>query len=108
MLQKQYAIIEVLGFKPIGLVLTPPVYGMIERDGIQIHFGKSDTGAFSTNENFRNVNTDFIIWVPQIDAFYAEVSKNGAEIIQEITLQPYGSREFKIKDCNGYRITIGD
>ncbi len=99
---------EVLGFDIIGLVGTPLVYAMVQRDGFQIHFGKADGAVFHTNEQSRKINTDFIIWVPEIDAFYDEVTGKGAEILESITTRLYGSREFVIRDCNGYRITVGD
>lgn len=99
---------EKLGFTVIGLVQDPPVYGMVERDGIQIHFGKSDTDATKTNRDFRKISTDFIIWVPEIDSYFEEIKNNNVEIVEGITLRPYGSREFIIKDCNGFLITFGD
>ncbi|MCG2610756.1 hypothetical protein LZZ90_04480 [Flavobacterium sp. SM15] len=97
-----------LGFSVIGLVLDPPVYGMVERDGIQIHFGKSDMKTLKTNRDFRKISTDFIIWVPEIETYFEEIKNNGVEILEPITLRPYGSREFIIKDCNGFLITFGD
>jgi uncharacterized glyoxalase superfamily protein PhnB len=97
---------DVLGFGIIGYALDPPVYGMVERDGIQIHFAKSD--EFVINEKLNPAITDLILWVPEIDAFFDEIKANGADIIQEITLRPYGSREFKVSDCNGYKLLIGD
>lgn len=99
---------DVLGFNIIGFVMDPPVYAMVERDGFQLHFGKADTDSFKTNGDFRKINTDFIIWVPEIDLFYEEVKVKNAEIIEGIVTRIYGSREFVIKDCNGFRITIGD
>lgn len=99
---------DVLGFNIIGYFMDPPVYAMVERDGFQIHFGKADSGTYQTNADFRKINTDFIIWVPEIDQFFEEVSAKNAEIVEGMVTRVYGSREFVIKDCNGYRITIGD
>ncbi len=99
---------DVLGFNIIGYFMDPPVYAMVERDGFQIHFGKADNGTYKTNADFRKINTDFIIWVPEIDQFFEEVSAKNAEIVEGIVTRVYGSREFIIKDCNGFRITIGD
>ena len=96
---------NILGFKLINYFMDPPVYGMVERDGFQIHFGKGD--AVHINANIRADMTDFVIWIPDIDAFYAEVNGNGADIVQEITNRPYG-REFLIRDCDGHRILVND
>ncbi len=99
---------DVLGFRIIGYAADPPVYAMVERDGFQVHFGKADNENYKTNQQFRSICTDLIIWVPEIDAFCEEVRSRGAEIAEEITLRPYGSREFVIRDINGFRITVGD
>lgn len=73
---------DVLGFTIIGYALDPPVYAMVQRDGFQLHFSK--TGAeMRTNEQQNPILTDFIIWVPEIDAFYSEVKAKGADILQE-------------------------
>ncbi len=99
---------EVLGFNIIGLVQDPPVYGMVERDGFQIHFAKSDTTEIRRNKDLRSISHDLILWVPQIDDFYAELQSRHATIVEGIVRRPYGSREFVIEDCDGHRILIGD
>jgi catechol 2,3-dioxygenase-like lactoylglutathione lyase family enzyme len=98
--------IEKLGFELIATVLNPPVYGMVQRDGFQLHFGKSEN--HTPNHTHRSDLPDFILWVPEIDIFFGEVNKKGVTVVTPITLRPYGSREFIIEDLNGYRILIGD
>lgn len=95
--------IEKLGFELIATVLNPPVYGMVQRDGFQLHFGKSEN-----HTPHRSDLPDFILWVPEIDIFFGEVNKKRVTVVTPITLRPYGSREFIIEDLNGYRILIGD
>jgi len=80
---------------------------MVQRDGFQIHFGKSDAGLTHNNNSVRYGMPDFIIWVPEIEAFYDEVRANNAEIIQGIVQRVYG-REFIISDCDGHRILVCD
>jgi len=99
---------DVLGFRIIGYVLDPPVYAMVERDGFQVHFGKSDGPAVQTNEMLRKGTTDLIIWVPEIDAFYEELESRNADIAEGIVRRTYGSREFVIRDCDGHKILVGD
>lgn len=99
---------DIFGFSIIGYALKPPVYAMVQRDGFQIHFAKADAAEFRTNEQYRKETTDLILWVPEIDTFYAELKQQNADIVQEILLRPYGSREFIVRDCNGYKILIGD
>jgi uncharacterized glyoxalase superfamily protein PhnB len=97
---------DIFGFVIIGYALKPPVYAMVQRDGFQIHFAKAE--EFVTNEQLRKETTDLILWVPEIDVFYNELKANNADIVQEIVLRPYGSHEFIVRDCNGYKILIGD
>lgn len=97
---------DIFGFVIIGYALNPPVYAMVQRDDFQIHFAKGE--KIVTNEELRKETTDLILWVPEIDAFYKELKASNADIVMEITQRPYGSREFIIRDCNGYKILIGD
>ncbi len=80
---------------------------MVERDNLEVHFGKSDGDAVQTNSAIRKVTPDFVIWVPEIDAFFEEVKSNGADIAQEIVQRLYG-REFLIRDCDGHQIMVVD
>lgn len=99
---------DIFGFTIIGVVADPPVYAMVERDGFQVHFGKSDVQDIKTNKDFRSISHDFIIWVPEIDDFFDELKSKNAIIIEGITKRIYGSREFVIEDCDGHKILIGD
>jgi catechol 2,3-dioxygenase-like lactoylglutathione lyase family enzyme len=99
---------NILGFRILGLVADPPVYAMVERDGIQVHFAKSGTQEIKTNKDYRSISHDFIIWVPEIDKFFNELKAKNAKIIEGIVERVYGSREFVIEDCDGRKILIGD
>lgn len=99
---------DVLGFAIIGYFLDPPVYAMVQRDGFQIHFGKADSDIIKTNAQFRAISTDLILWVPEIDLFFAEVTACNADIVEGIVTRVYGSREFIIRDCDGHTILVGD
>ncbi len=99
---------DTLGFTIIDYFADPPVYAMVERDGFQVHFGKADNGAIQMNETIRNGVTDFIIWVPEIDAFFEELQSRNAIITEGIVKRVYGSREFTVRDCDGHTILIAD
>jgi len=99
---------HVLGFTLIGLVGEPPVYAMVERDGFQVHFAKSDVGDIRRNKDYRSISHDLIIWVPEIDDFFEEVKSKNAKITEGIVQRVYGSREFVIEDIDGHRILVGD
>jgi uncharacterized glyoxalase superfamily protein PhnB len=42
-----------------------------------------------------------------IDALYRSVKRKGARISMELADQPYGMREFAMKDPDGYEVAIG-
>ena len=98
---------RVLGFSLLGYFLDPPVYAMLQRDGMQVHFKRSDAGKVRLNNTLSKGSCDLIIWVPQIDLFFREVKALGAEIAQEIITRSYG-REFIIVDYDGHRILVCD
>ncbi len=98
---------DVLGFSIISYFLDPPVYAMVERNGVQIHFGKADGDRIHTNAEIRKISMDCIIWVPEIEKFFEEVKSRNADIVQEIVSRGYG-REFILRDCDGHTIAIVD
>jgi catechol 2,3-dioxygenase-like lactoylglutathione lyase family enzyme len=99
---------EILGFHLINYALDPPVYAMVQRDGFQVHFAKADSNTLNITTQARKIGHDFIIWVPEIDAFFEELKAKGANIIEGIVKRSYGSREFVIEDCDGHTILVGD
>ena len=100
--------VKKLGFKAIGLVGNPPVYGMVKRNNIQIHFAHATTAMVYTNRSLNPFCNDLILWIPEIDAFYAEIKAKGVLIVEEITKRPYGSREFVFQDIDGHHVLVGD
>lgn len=93
--------IENLGFELLNKV--PGIYGMIKRDEFQIHFAK-----FS--DSFPNLGQrqHILLWIPDIECFWKEIETKKLNILENITLKPYGNREFIIEDLNKNIITICD
>lgn len=42
---------DVFGFKILGYFLDPPVYAIVARDDVEIHFGKLDEGVAPAPNN---------------------------------------------------------
>jgi catechol 2,3-dioxygenase-like lactoylglutathione lyase family enzyme len=99
---------DVLGFQLNGYFLDPPVFAMVQRDGIEIHFGKSDTCDYKTNIEYRKITSDAYIRVDDAVKMYEELKARGANIIEGPVLRVYGMREVVVKDCNGYLLVFGD
>jgi uncharacterized glyoxalase superfamily protein PhnB len=92
---------DVFGFKILGFWADPPVYAIVSRDGVEIHFGKAEQSGTS-NSDVRSGSFDLYIWVNDIDAIFEELSAAGAEIIEGPVKRVYESTEIVVKDRNGY------
>jgi catechol 2,3-dioxygenase-like lactoylglutathione lyase family enzyme len=45
--------------------------------------------------------------VDPVDAFYAEVTARGAELLKPLQDEPWGMREFGVRTADGHRIMFG-
>jgi uncharacterized glyoxalase superfamily protein PhnB len=96
---------DVLGFKILSYFLDPPVFAVVARDDVVIHFGKSDQGAPpSPNVARRGLAVDAYTWVNDLDALYAELKTRGAKILEGPTLRVYKCYEMVVEDNFGFRI----
>ena len=100
---------RVLGFELLGYFADPPVYAMLARGGVEMHFGKADGRAVDVpTPNFRRVGFDAYSWVDDINALFAELTENGAHIVEGPIKRIYDSIEVVIQDCNGFTLVFGD
>lgn len=97
-----------LGFTILGYFADPPVYAMVERDDVEIHFGKADEGAtVQVNETLRKgLGNDLYIWVSDINAMFEELSAKNVEIVEGPVKRIYESVEVVVKDCNGFQLVF--
>ncbi len=47
------------------------------------------------------------LYVPEVDSCYQRVEKHGADIVIELQDMEYGSREFAVRDPEGYLWSVG-
>ncbi len=73
-------------------------YAVVWRDNSAIHFVKS-AGNPSGVHLFQ--------WVKDVDACHREIVSRGGEAATEPTDQPYGIREFSVRDVNNVAIVFG-
>jgi len=98
-----------LGFELLGYFLDPPVYAMVRRDDVEIHFGKGDGDEISTNESVRRgLGHDIYIIVSDIEGVFRELTEAGVEVDEGPIKRLYGSIEVVAKDCFGFKIVFGD
>ena len=98
-----------LGFELLGYFLDLPVYAMVRRDDVEIHFGKGDGDEISTNESVRRgLGHDIYIIVSDIEGVFRELTEAGVEVVEGPIKRLYGSIEVVAKDCFGFKIVFGD
>ena len=96
---------DFLGFKILSYFLDPPVFAVVARDDVVIHFGKSDNGALpSPNVTRRSIGLDAYIWVNDLDALHAELQGRGAKIIEPPAMRVYKCYELVVEDNFGFRL----
>ena len=97
-----------LGFFILGYFADPPVFAMVARDDVEIHFGKADGDQIQVNESVRKgLGSDVYIWVSDIHELYDELSRRNVEILEGPIKRIYNCTEVVIKDINGFQIVFG-
>src|SRR6476659_7534401 len=61
------------GFTNRGYFLEPPVFAIVERDGVELHFGKSDNGQALPGNTIRRGALDAYIHFKDLDALHKEL-----------------------------------
>jgi len=98
---------DVFGFKILSYFAEPPVYSIVARDGLEIHFGKAEA-AGASNSTVRSGSFDVYIWVSDVAAIFDELTASGAEILEGPVKRIYESTEVVVRDCNGFVLTFAD
>jgi predicted enzyme related to lactoylglutathione lyase len=99
-----------LGFHYERFWGEPPCFCMVGRGGIIIMLSQlAKTGAMRPNRlvDPNGEAWDAYVWVQNADALCNEFKAKGVKIAREVCDQPYGSRDFDVEDCNGYRLCFG-
>jgi catechol 2,3-dioxygenase-like lactoylglutathione lyase family enzyme len=77
---------------------TPPTFGCVNRDNIDIFLCEGGQG---------HAGTWMEIFMDDVDALYAEYQKSGAIVRQAPTNMPWGTREMNVEDLDGHRFRMG-
>jgi catechol 2,3-dioxygenase-like lactoylglutathione lyase family enzyme len=97
-----------LGFRIVGYFFEePPVFGIVDRGGAEIHLRRASDGAKGSNRERVDDALDCYIRVDDLEALHVEFKERGAEITLAPTLQNYGMREIYVRDPDGYTICFG-
>jgi len=95
-----------LGFKCVGTWQDPPIYGMVRRDGHQIHF-RCAAPPIANLDKYEDELLDAYLYVEDADALYAEYAGKGVEFVRGLGNMPWHCREFVVKDCDGRLLAFG-
>ena len=98
---------NVFGFKILGYFAEPPVYSMVARDGVEIHFGRSEE-AGTSNAAVRSGSFDLYIWVSDVEGIFRELKSSGANILEGPVKRVYESTEVVVRDLNGFHLVFAD
>jgi uncharacterized glyoxalase superfamily protein PhnB len=98
---------DVLGFRCEYSAGNPPEFAVYRRGGCAIMFRRvSEPGRICPNER-QGGTWDVFCWVDDVDALHDELARNGAMVVYPPVVQPYGMREFAVRDPNGYVLGFG-
>lgn len=97
---------DFLGFEIEFLFGAPPTYGAVSlltwtATGAQIRFARTDS-ELSTNSVSLYLNVG-----PEIDVLYETYRRSGVTIKSAPAQMPWGMKEFRVADCNGYVLCFG-
>jgi catechol 2,3-dioxygenase-like lactoylglutathione lyase family enzyme len=71
---------DVLGFRIRGYFLDPPVFAIVARDSVEIHFGRADAERPPLpNGSRRQGGLDAYIWVNDLDSLHRELKARGKD-----------------------------
>ena len=98
---------DVWGFNIVGYWGDPPLFAIIERDGIELFFNQAQPGTTPRSGRARGAY-DVYLRVSGLDALAADLAERGAAILEGPVLREYGAREVVVSDCTGLIIALGE
>jgi catechol 2,3-dioxygenase-like lactoylglutathione lyase family enzyme len=97
-----------LGFEIGSYFRNPPVFVIVQRDGVAIQLARMEAGRGGSNRNWKEEAFDAYVWVPDVDRLYREFTASKAHISQTPILREYGMKEMAVQDADGYVIRFGE
>jgi catechol 2,3-dioxygenase-like lactoylglutathione lyase family enzyme len=98
---------DVLGFRCEYAAGEPPVFAIYSRSGPAIMFRRvEDPGLICPNER-QGGTWDVFFWVNDVERLHEELAGSGASVVYPPVVQPYGMKEFAVRDPNGYVLGFG-
>jgi hypothetical protein len=97
---------KTLGFKQQFIWGEPPVYAGVKAGGALLYICHDHELATAIRE--RKLTPDIFLWVSDIDSVYARHRANHADITEELSARPWGTRQYVVREPNGYCLKIAE
>ena len=94
--------IDMLGFSLDFKHGDPVVYAGVKSGSVEIYFTYEPLLAKIIKE--QNVNPEIFIWIPDAIRLFKEHVDKGAEIYEPISDRLWGTRQYVIREINGYHL----
>jgi catechol 2,3-dioxygenase-like lactoylglutathione lyase family enzyme len=101
---------DVLGFRVVAHYDKEEAFAALYRDAVEIIVVNAKYGEVLSNKERYGAGYDAYIdpeRVEDVDSFYTEWKRRGAEIAAPPAMTTYGCYEFVIEDIDGRRIGVG-
>lgn len=97
----------VLGFTCEYSAGDPPEFAVYSRSGCPIMLRRIAEPSLLRPNEAQGGTWDVFFWVTDADALYLELEGRGAAIVYPPVVQPYGMKEFAVRDPAGYVLGFG-
>ena len=104
-LERSIAYYQMLGFRfgaPWG-----GFYAIGSLDGLELHLKEAPKNPAERQHRRLNDHLDAAGGVDGIEAFYEQCVANGAKILKQLEVTPWGTKGFYIEDPDGYIVSFG-
>lgn len=90
-----------LGFGIDYLYGQPPFYGLVSRDGVGLNLRHMDAPVIDPTLREREVLLSAAIVMEGIEELFQEYQNRKVDFAQTLSQQPWGSRDFVVRDPDG-------
>ena len=98
---------DVLGFRCEGSAGDPPEFAIYSRGKAAVMLRRVANAALIRPNESQGGTWDVFCWVNDADALFEELTRKGADVVYGPVVQPYGIREFAVRDPIGHVLGFG-
>jgi len=98
---------DVLGFKAEYTAGQPAEFAIVSRDGCALMLRRVNDPTRIRPMESQGGTWDAFFWVSDADELARDLSSRGASFVYPVTQQPYGTREFAVRDRDGHVLGYG-